>query len=508
MPRLQLWNKNKTNDYGFIDRAVAEVINAGGTGVYVHKYIGTYTDDATASTGSGDLYIQDVLFLENRDRKYDTDIYELRGAYNVSEPDFDLTQFGMFMSNDNLSMTFHMNTCASLLGRRLMAGDVIELPHLRDDLLLGGGEAINRYFVVSDSGRPAEGYDPRWWPHLWRVKLTNITDSPEYRDILGTGETATDLRNILSTYSSEIQVSDKVMELANADVAYDSGYYEGGHLYVDEESDKPGIYFPGDGTAPNGISIVGSGSSFPLSCANGDYFLRTDFEPHRLFKKQGSRWTKISDDNKKAWSAANKLLTSFVNNDTITTNTDGTTQNVVAGLVQWKTSRVNTTTASVWSGVVSSSNAINILLTETGRNTGVFNGIVNLFDNENTEMPFGMAGDVGVVVSATGDQSAWPTGSFGQLVGGATCSGDCATGLGRGAHSVTSTLAVKDGGTVYAKYVDAADADGEKHGGEGSCRDSGLRMRGSEVPDSKADGDAFAFSRLTSVESEEFSEEI
>ena len=51
------------------------------------------------------------------------------------------------------------------------------------------------------------------------------------------------------------------------------------------------------------------------------------------------------------------------------------------------------------------------------------------------------------------------------------------------------------------------DADGEKHGGEGSCRDSGLRMRGSEVPDSKADGDAFAFSRLTSVESEEFSEE-
>ena len=44
----------------------------------------------------------------------------------------------------------------------------------------------------------------------------------------------------------------------------------------------------------------------------------------------------------------------------------------------------------MWSGVVSKSNAIDILLTETGRNTGVFNGIVNLFDNENTEMPFGM----------------------------------------------------------------------------------------------------------------------
>ena len=327
MPRLQLWNQHKTNDYGFIDRVVAESINAGGTGVFVHKYIGTYTDDSTASVGSGDLYIQDVLFLENRDRKYDTDIYELRGAYNIADPDFDLTQFGMFVNNDSLFMTFHMNTCASLLGRRLMAGDVIELPHLRDDLLLGGGDAVNRYFVVSDCGRPAEGYDPRWWPHLWRVKLTNITDSPEYRDILGTGDTATDLRNTLSTYSTELAVSDKVMELANADVKYDTGYFEGGHLYIDENSqDKPGVHFTGDGVPPNGISIVGSGNSFPASASNGDYFLRTDFEPNRLFKKNGSRWSKVSDDTTRKWSAANKLLTTFVNNSNITTNSDGTTQ--------------------------------------------------------------------------------------------------------------------------------------------------------------------------------------
>ena len=233
----------------------------------------------------------------------------------------------MFVNNDSLFMTFHMNTCASLLGRRLMAGDVLELPHLRDDLLLGGGDAINRYYVVSDCGRPAEGYDPRWWPHLWRCKLTNITDSPEYRDILGTGETATDLRNILSTYSTEIAISDKVMEVAKEEVEYDAGNFEGGHLYVDESDDsKPGIYIPGDGTAPNGITIVGSGATFPEGCVNGDYFLRTDFQPHRLFKKSGSRWIKISDDNKKAWSAANKILTSFINNDGITTNTDGTTQ--------------------------------------------------------------------------------------------------------------------------------------------------------------------------------------
>jgi len=327
MPRLSLWNKNKTNDHDFIDSIVAEHVNAGGTGVYVHKYLGTYTDDSTASIGSDELYIQDVLFLENRDRKYDTDIYELRGSYTVSDPDFDLTQFGLFVNNDSLSMTFHMNTCASLLGRRLMAGDVIELPHLRDDLLLGGGDAVNRFFVVSDSGRPAEGYDPRWWPHLWKVKLTNITDSPEYRDILGTGEEAEDLRNILSTYSTELAVSDKVVEIANTDMPYAPGYFEGGHLYSDPDdpNNKPGVYFPGDGSPPNGVDIVGSGSSFPADATNNDYFLRTDFSPHRLFKKSGSTWMKVSDDNKQTWAAANKLLTSFVNNNATRTNTDGTT---------------------------------------------------------------------------------------------------------------------------------------------------------------------------------------
>lgn len=326
MPRISLWNKNKTHDYNFIDNIVAENINAGGTGVYVHKYIGTYDTGDDTGIGSGDTYIQDVLFLENRDRKYDPNVYELRGAYNVADPEFDLTQFGLFVADQGLSMTFHMNTLADTLGRRLMPGDVIELPHLRDDLLLNGGEAVNRFFVISDSGRPAEGYDARWWPHLWKVKLQNITDSPEYRDILGTGEEASDLRNILSTYSTEIAISDKVVELANQELPYAPGYYDGGHLYVDEESvDKPGVYFPGDGTPPNGVSIVGSGESFPMDAENEDYFLRTDFTPHRLFQKSGNTWKRISDDNKNAWSAANRILTSFVNNDDITINTDGTT---------------------------------------------------------------------------------------------------------------------------------------------------------------------------------------
>ena len=122
--------------------------------------------------------------------------------------------------------------------------------------------------------------------------------------------------------------------------------------------------------------------------------------------------------------------------------TDGTTQNVIAGLIQWKTSRINTTTAKVWSGVVTKSNAINILLTETGRNTGVFNGLVNLFDNENTNMPFGMqqsvAAGTGIVLTATGDQSTYPVGSFGNSNTESPCASDCKTGIGRACLLYTS----------------------------------------------------------------------
>jgi hypothetical protein len=133
---------------------------------------------------------------------------------------------------------------------------------------------------------------------------------------------------------------------------------------------------------------------------------------------------------------------------------------VIAGLIQWKTSRINTTTAKVWSGVVSKSNAIDILLTETGRNTGVFNGIVNLFDNENTYMPMGMAVEYADDTSSGANIiSTAYVGSFGNTNASSPCKGDCANGVGRAATSQTSTLAVKDGGTVYAEYNDALDVD-------------------------------------------------
>lgn len=337
MPKISLWNPVKRNDYKFVDGIVAENIYAGGTGVNVHKYIGVHdqgdTKDFTkpqegnnyGSDGdqrSGETFIQDVLFLENRDRKYSDDIFELRGAYNVGDNDFDMTQFGMFLSNDTLFMSFHMDTMVETLGRKLMAGDVIELPHLRDDLLLDDRkDAVNRFYVVTDASRPSEGFDPNWWPHMWRIKLGPISDSQEYRDIIGYGDEEDDLRNVISTYKDEIDISDAIMQQAENEVPNDPYYADGAHLYVDENAKGKPFIGTIDG-APNGATLLGSGISFPLASVDGDYFLRTDFSPSRIFKKQGTRWVKVADDSKQVFSSANRILDGFINNTTQTNNTD------------------------------------------------------------------------------------------------------------------------------------------------------------------------------------------
>lgn len=337
MPRLSLWNPVKGNDYNFIDRVVGEHLHAGGTGVFVHKYLGIVdqpdTNNAVRPPTAGEsneVFIQDLLFLENRDRKYDKNIFELRGQYAIEDQDaFDLTQIGLFLANQSVFMNFHIESMVDTLGRKLMPGDVIELPHLRDDLLLGSDDAVNRFYVVTDGSRPAEGFDPRWWPHLWRVKLGTITDSQEYRDILGTGEEEGDLRTLISTYENDITVNDAILAAAEEDVPYDPQYRDNAHLYFDATvPDKPAVtldFGANDGQPPNGLVLAGSGSSFPtVGVSDGDYFLRTDFSPQRLFTKSGTRWLRVGDDLRGSWAAANRVLTTYINNAGNVTNTDGT----------------------------------------------------------------------------------------------------------------------------------------------------------------------------------------
>jgi len=344
MPRLSLWRENHGNDYKYIDRRISEMFTIGGTGIYIHKYLGTTNNnneqDATRPSyqNQSELNIQDLLFLENRDRKYDSDIYELRGIYQVTDQDFDLKQFGIFLSMGTTFMTFHLNDMVETLGRKIMAGDVLELIHLKDfhNLDTSVPYALKRYYVVSEATRAAEGFSPTWWPHLWRVKLQPLVDSQEYKDILDKISADSDpftananvspLGNVISTMNKYLSINSAIIEQAEIEVpksGYDTSKFytvpaENGHLQdpdgtnvadnvqvatdsitADSGTASPIAkiqgYLTGDGTAPNGLS-VSMGVAFPQQPLRGDYFLRLDFVPNRLFRYDGRRWIKIEDD--------------------------------------------------------------------------------------------------------------------------------------------------------------------------------------------------------------------
>jgi hypothetical protein len=345
MPRLSLYKPEKGNDFKFLDRVIEEQFQVGGVDVFVHKYIGPDLDgDAentpgTTSQTSGifdELSIQDVILMENRDRKYDEDIYVMRGIYQMQDLDFNLSQFGIFLNNDNIFMHFHLRNCVGMLGRKIMAGDVIELPHLKDEYALDDASvALKRFYVVQDVTRAANGFSQTWYPHLLRVKCVPLVDTQEYADILDNeikdtqGNPAGTIRDLISTYNQNIAINEQIIAQAEADAPL-SGYdtqqmyvmplkpdgtldlqdasdidadasidghtADASSIFKTPQKDMYVGYLTGDGRPPNGAPYS-FGITFPTDTpVEGQFHLRTDYFPNRLFRWNGTAWLKYEDN--------------------------------------------------------------------------------------------------------------------------------------------------------------------------------------------------------------------
>jgi len=400
MPRLSLYRPEKGNDYKFIDKTIWEMFQVGGTDVFLHKYLGpmitpawdsakqyavndmisinnkvykaivTNTNTSPPNTGywkfirdgsaSQPIYteesisnIDDLLFLENRNRDYADDVYILRGVYSLQDLDFNLSQFGLFLQNDTVFMTFHINDTIEKFGRKLIAGDVIELPHLKDDHALNDAKyALKRFYVIEDITRAAEGFSVTWYPHLYRAKCKPMTASQEFEDILNNVLNADDpdsptIGEINSSYEKDMQITASILDQAELD-APKSGYDitqfftltvdennkpvlvtadtneidasvetqatdENGTPLVDGNGDPIYVgttasttlmtptasgydgYLVGDGIPTNGSPFT-AGIAFPMGPVEGQFCLRKDYFPHRLFRFNGRRWVKVEDN--------------------------------------------------------------------------------------------------------------------------------------------------------------------------------------------------------------------
>jgi hypothetical protein len=385
----------------------------GGVDMYLHKYLGPLTNDNTGNNDAtlpkydktNPLFIEDLLLLENRDRAYDNDVYVMRGIYRQQDLDFDLTQFGLFLNNDTLFITFHYNNMIDTIGRKLMNGDVFELPNLRDYNPLDSSipRALPKWYVVQDASFAAEGFSQTWLPHLWRVKATPMINSQEFNQITkqpfeplniwdpgnfypggvtvlygdtyykskgpvppGTDinntqywEVITDpttIENQQSTRPRNLEINDAILAQAEAEVPTsgfdvvkfyvlatnpdgspanpESATYTADYTITDasrtvaNQGNTPrgdgytDGYLTGDGKAPNGLPVT-AGVNFPPSPIAGQFALRLDYFPNRLFRYNGTAWIKIESKvrtNLTPGSTNDTLRSSFVNN-TYTVNT-------------------------------------------------------------------------------------------------------------------------------------------------------------------------------------------
>lgn len=415
MPKLSLYRPNRTRDYQFLDRTISEMYTVGGLDIFVHKYMGPIPTDGSTDAGTQDatlpaysqsnpLFIEDLLLLENRDRAYDPNVYVMRGVYKHQDIDFDLTQFGLFLNNDTLFISFHYNDMIDTIGRKLMSGDVLEVPNLIDYNPLNANipQPLPKYYVIQDASFSSEGFSQTWLPHLWRVKATPLVNAQEYRQILdkpmvnstiwdpgnfyplgsivnqgdvfyrairnvpaGTDYTDTTywapydpatIADYASTRNKDLELNDAILIQAEVEVPK-SGYdvvkfyilptnpdgspadpsqftadytrSDASRTYADGQDQLTprgdgytNGYLTGDGIAPNGLP-VGTGVSFPGNAQLGDYFLRLDYFPQRLFRYDGRRWNKIEEmvrTNLTPGTTNDTLRSSFVNN-TYTTKT-------------------------------------------------------------------------------------------------------------------------------------------------------------------------------------------
>jgi RNA:NAD 2'-phosphotransferase (TPT1/KptA family) len=308
--------------------------------------------------------IQDLLFMENRDRHYEPDIYKLRGHYRLSDNDFNLSQFGIFLNNDQLFITFHINDMIERMGRKLLAGDVLEMPNLKDYWPLDDAvpASLKKFYVVSEVIRAAEGYSPTWWPHLYRVKVNPMVDSQEFKEILdqeaAEGSDST-LRDILSPYLKNLEIDQAIVMQANVDVpasGYETKQYfvlpvdgngvslqnyvvANNLVYTTDINGNVSVnanvatpirntvgYLVGDKIAPNGLTVR-SLTYFPDNPVLGQYILRLDYLPNVLYRWNGNAWQVVNDVVRSQFTGNNNTtqLGTFVNNTRSTTLSNGLT---------------------------------------------------------------------------------------------------------------------------------------------------------------------------------------
>lgn len=296
-----------------------------------HNYEPTYDEN-----------VQDMIFLENRNRDYDTDVITIKGTYDLVDVQSELTAFGIELPSQTIYATFSFQGMVTSLGRPLVVGDIVEMPS--ETQYTHALAPIKKYMEVTDTAWSTEGYTPGWKPTLMRVVLQPAYASEETQDIFGDlaetdvigglglqseGDGRHPLFQDYSTASQTViaEADDNVPQ-RGADISGIAEISEAqleaaAELGIAETLAKRGANSRGyqveDAMPPNNKPFT-EGDEFPANPTNGDYHRVTytatsDELPVRLYRWSGpkSQWIFLEKDRRTQNNSALPILNEFLN---------------------------------------------------------------------------------------------------------------------------------------------------------------------------------------------------
>jgi hypothetical protein len=242
--------------------------------------------------------VQDLIFLENRDRDYADISIQLRAYYDLIDVETELSKFGIDLPQQYI-FTISFARMVELLGRPIVIGDILELPSevQYSSNLLG----VRKWLEVSDTGWSTDGYTPGWKPILFRFTAMPAIASQENMDLFKSNKGYNtlidgDFANTDSPLNQLSQEADEIIfKKGIEDVpeigADTSGIQSGMNLFNELGSYDGQDYGIEDGIPPNNAPYT-KGLSFPQMPNDGDYH-RMQYDPSTRLPDKLFQWNHI-----------------------------------------------------------------------------------------------------------------------------------------------------------------------------------------------------------------------
>lgn len=228
--------------------------------------------------------IQDMIFMENRDREYADVSVQLRVYYDLIDVQTELSKFGIDLPQQYI-FTTSFARMIELLGRPVVAGDILELPS--EAQYDPNMTSVRKWLEVIDAGWSTDGYTPGWKPIIYRFTAGLAVASQETMDIfksdkgydtLVDGDFAiTDSPlNMLSQFTTEAVLKKAIDDVPEIG-ADTSDLASGMNLFNEVGSYDGRDYSVEDGMPPNNLPYT-EGDSFPAAPADKNYH-RITYDP-------------------------------------------------------------------------------------------------------------------------------------------------------------------------------------------------------------------------------------